>query len=367
MLKILFIGDIVGQPGRRILKALLKEIIDSEKIDFVIANGENAAGGFGLTCEVCQELLNFGIDVITLGNHTWDNRDIYNVLERERRVVRPANYPSGTPGEGFYITETPQGVPIGVINLLGQVFLDPLSCPFRTADEYLDHIHKKAKIVIVDIHAEATSEKMALGWYLDGRVTAVIGTHTHIPTADERILPKGTGYITDVGMTGPIDSVLGINPELVIKRFLTKRPVRFEVASGPIQLNGVILEVTETGYYSFKIKRISRKYEVTLTFFGCLMLRLFRPSYVRFYEWLSFGYLLLRLFGTVTYLHYLILISKIISLGWFVQYCCYKIKNRKVIRFGGEIVNGSVKSIFKIKSQCSSRGIGGDHPGKREC
>lgn len=257
MLKILFIGDIVGQPGRRILKVLLKEIIENEKIDFVIANGENAAGGFGLTYEVCQELLALGIDVITLGNHTWDNRDIYNVLERERRVIRPLNYPSGTPGEGFYITETSKGDPIGVINLLGQVFLDSLCCPFRMAEEYLDHIHRKTKVVIVDIHAEATSEKMALGWYLDGKVTAVIGTHTHIPTADERILPKGTGYITDAGMTGPVDSVLGIKPELVITRFLTKRPVRFEVASGLIQLNGVVLEVNESGF-TVKINRISR-------------------------------------------------------------------------------------------------------------
>lgn len=257
MLKILFIGDIVGQPGRRIIKAFLKEIINSEMINLVIANGENAAGGFGLTYDISQELLNLGIDVITLGNHTWDNRDIYNVLERERRVIRPLNYPYGTPGEGFYITETMQGVPVGVINLLGQVFLDPLSCPFHIIDEYLELIHKKAKIVIVDIHAEATSEKMALGWYLDGKVTAVIGTHTHIPTADERLLPKGTGYITDVGMTGPIDSVLGINPELVITRFLTKRPIRFEVAGGPVQLNGVVLEVMENGETS-KIKRISR-------------------------------------------------------------------------------------------------------------
>lgn len=257
MLKILFIGDIVGQPGRRILKAHLKELIDSEKINFVIANGENAAGGFGLTGMVCQELLNMGIDIITLGNHTWDNREIYNVLDHERRVIRPLNYPGGTPGEGFYITETPQGEPIGVINLLGQVFLDSLLCPFRIVDEYLDYIHKKTKIVIVDIHAEATSEKMALGWYLDGRVTAVIGTHTHIPTADERILPKGTGYITDAGMTGPINSVLGIEPELVITRFLTKRPVRFEVAKGPIQLNGVVLEVDENGLTA-KITRVTR-------------------------------------------------------------------------------------------------------------
>lgn len=258
MLRILFVGDIVGRPGRRIVKACLAEIIRTEMVDLVIANGENSAGGFGISMEVCQELLTAGVDVITLGNHTWDNREITKVLEQERRVVRPANYPDGTPGEGFYIVETARGVLVGVINILGQVFLEPLSCPFQAADYYLNWIKKKTPHIIVDFHAEATSEKLALGWYLDGRVSAVIGTHTHIATADERILPKGTGYITDVGMTGPLNSVLGIDPQLVITKFLTKRPVKFELASGPVQFNGVILELDESGL-TIAIKRISRE------------------------------------------------------------------------------------------------------------
>lgn len=260
MLKILFIGDIVGKPGRKIVKSYLKSIIDEEETDLVIANGENAAGGFGITYDVAQEILSAGVDLITLGNHTWDNREITRVLEEESRVVRPANYPEGTPGQGYYIIETVKGISVGVVNLLGQVFLEPLKCPFRVADEIFAKLKKKTNVVIVDIHAEATSEKMALGWYLDGRVTAVLGTHTHIPTADERILPKGTGYITDVGMTGPVNSVLGINPEIVINKFLTKRPARFEVASGPVKLDGIIIEVDEYGLTT-GIRRIQRYLE----------------------------------------------------------------------------------------------------------
>lgn len=258
MLKLLFIGDIIGRPGRRIVKTFLQEMINSETIDLVIANGENSAGGFGINQEVCQELLTSGVDVITMGNHTWDNKAIYQVLERERRVIRPANYPGGTPGEGYYIAETQKGIAVGVINLLGQVFLDPLACPFQTANECIADLKRKTNIIIIDFHAEATSEKMALGWYLDGRVSAVLGTHTHITTADERILPKGTGYITDVGMTGPSNSILGIDPEIVIKKFLTHLPARFEVAGGPIELNGVILEINEIGLTT-AIKRIRRE------------------------------------------------------------------------------------------------------------
>jgi metallophosphoesterase (TIGR00282 family) len=236
------------------------EIVRTEKIDLVIANGENSAGGFGITVEVCQELLTSGIDLITLGNHTWDNREVTKVLEQERRVIRPANYPDGAPGEGFHVVESARGDLVGVINILGQVFLEPLSCPFRTADYCIDWVRKKTSFIIVDIHAEATSEKMALGWYLDGRVSAVIGTHTHIATADERILPKGTGYITDAGMTGPMNSVLGIDSKLVITKFLTKRPVKFELATGPIQFNGVVMEFNESGFTT-SIRRIYRSIE----------------------------------------------------------------------------------------------------------
>jgi metallophosphoesterase (TIGR00282 family) len=257
LLKILFIGDIVGRPGRRIVKTYLPELIRSENIDLTIANGENSAGGFGINREVCQELLTAGVDVITMGNHTWDNKEIYQVLERERRLIRPANYPGGTPGEGYYIAETQKGVRIGVVNILGQVFLDSLACPFQTASECIADIKKKTNIIIIDFHAEATSEKVALGWYTDGAVTAVLGTHTHITTADERILPKGTGYITDVGMTGPLNSVLGIDPEIVIRKFVTHLPARFEVAGGPIEFNGVILDVDEAGATN-SIRRIRK-------------------------------------------------------------------------------------------------------------
>lgn len=258
MLRILFIGDVVGKPGRKIVKEELRKLIEIEEVDLVIANGENAAGGFGITMEVCEELYRAGVDIITLGNHTWDNRDIERVLDEIEPVVRPANYPEGTPGSGTYLMETKKGILVGVINLLGQVFLDSLACPFRTADSCIKHLRKHTNIIIVDMHAEATSEKIALGWYLDGRVTAVLGTHTHVTTADERILPQGTGYITDVGMTGPIDSVLGIRPDLILKKFLTRRPVRFELASGPIELNGVILDINEDGLTA-SIKRIQVK------------------------------------------------------------------------------------------------------------
>jgi metallophosphoesterase (TIGR00282 family) len=256
LLRILFIGDIVGRPGRRIIKQVLREMVDTLEIDLVIANGENAAGGFGLNPEVSRELFAAGIDLITLGNHTWDKKEINQLLETEERVIRPANYPEGTPGVGFTLVETVKGM-VGVINLLGQVFLDPLECPFRTADRCLNQLKRQTKIILVDFHAEATSEKQAIGWYLDGRVTAVVGTHTHITTADERILPSGTAYITDIGMTGPLNSVLGIKSELILQKFLTKRPVRFEVAGGPIALNAVLVQADEYGSAT-KIERVQR-------------------------------------------------------------------------------------------------------------
>jgi metallophosphoesterase, MG_246/BB_0505 family len=235
----------------------LQDLIKTEMIDLVIANGENSAGGFGINQEICQELLTAGVDVITMGNHTWDNKEIYHVLERERRVIRPANYPGGTPGEGYYIAETQKSALVGVVNILGLVFLEPLACPFQTAQECITSIKKKTNIIIIDFHAEATSEKTALGWYLDGQVTAVLGTHTHITTADDRILPKGTGYITDVGMTGPSNSILGIDPAIVIKKFITHLPARFEVAGGPIELNAVILDIDEDGTTK-AIRRVRR-------------------------------------------------------------------------------------------------------------
>jgi metallophosphoesterase (TIGR00282 family) len=247
VIKLLFIGDIVGKPGRRIVKRTLHRLVEAEEIDLVVANGENSAGGFGINPEVSRELFDAGIDIITMGNHTWDNREVNQLLEVEDRVIRPANYPEGTPGSGFTAVETAKGVMVGIINLMGQVFLDPLACPFRTADICIQQLKRKTNLILVDMHAEATSEKIALGRYLDGRVTAVLGTHTHVTTADEKILPMGTAYITDVGMTGPVDSVLGIKAELVIQKFLTKRPVRFEVAGGVSELNAVVIEADEYG------------------------------------------------------------------------------------------------------------------------
>lgn len=257
MINILFIGDIVGRPGRKIVKTVVNEIIQTEDIDLVVANGENSAGGFGITLEVCRELAASGIDVITMGNHTWDNREIDQVLNDIDYIVRPANYPEGTPGSGYYLAESRNGMSVGIINLLGQVFLEALACPFRTADHYVNFLKKKTDIILVDFHAEATSEKVAMGWYLDGRVTAVLGTHTHVTTADERVLPQGTAYITDVGMTGPQNSVLGIKPEIIIEKFHSKRPKRFELADGPIEFNGVIIAANEYGKAT-SIRRIRR-------------------------------------------------------------------------------------------------------------
>jgi len=258
--RILFIGDIVGRPGRRAVRALLPEIVAAETPDLIVANGENAAGGFGISAEVCQELLQGGIDVLTMGNHTWDNREVTPILEREPRLIRPANYPAGTPGMGYYIATARNGNRIAVLNIMGVVFMDSMDCPFRTADDLLGTVADKADAILLDIHAEATSEKTALGWYLDGRVTAVIGTHTHVATADERIMPKGTAYITDAGMTGPINSVLGIDPQIILTKFLTKRPIRFEVASGPVQLDAVLIEADNAGR-ALSIRRIQRRLE----------------------------------------------------------------------------------------------------------
>lgn len=260
-MRILMIGDIVGRPGRKVAATLLPQIIREHKVDFVIANGENAAGGRGITGDVADELLRLGIDVITMGNHVWDNRDIYNFIDAEYRLLRPANYPEDCPGQGYNIYSGPSGRRIAVINIAGRVFLDYLECPFRTVDYIIRKIENQADIILVDLHAEATSEKEALGWYLDGRVTAVFGTHTHVQTADETILPGGTAYITDVGMTGPYNSVLGVKTQQVIERFLTQRPCHFEVASGPLQLDAALLEIDEASLKPISIKRIKEQVE----------------------------------------------------------------------------------------------------------
>lgn len=248
-MNLLFIGDIVGRPGRAALQARLGDLCQRYEVDFTIANGENAAGGMGLTQAVSEELLGAGIDVLTTGNHVWRRRGFADFLASETHVLRPANYPAGVPGLGANIYLTDHSGPVGVLNLLGRTFMAPLDCPFRAADREIEALRGKTKLLVVDMHAEATSEKVAMGWYLDGRVSAVLGTHTHIQTADERILSKGTAYITDVGMTGPRESILGVKPEPIIERFLTGMPTRFEVeTAGPVILNAIVATIDpETG------------------------------------------------------------------------------------------------------------------------
>jgi metallophosphoesterase (TIGR00282 family) len=258
-MKILFIGDIVGSPGREAIKELLPGLTKEFNLDFVIANAENAAGGSGITPKVAEELFATGINVLTSGDHIWKKREIFEIIDREERILRPLNFPRGVSGRGFGLFKTKSGPKIGVANVNGRVFMEALECPFRTSREAIEALSKETKIIIVDIHAEATSEKVALGWYLDGRTSAVLGTHTHIQTADERILPGGAAYITDVGMTGPVDSVIGRRIEDVLERFITGVPTRFEVAEENIQLQGVVVEIDEDTGKAKSIVRIQKK------------------------------------------------------------------------------------------------------------
>jgi len=258
-MKILFIGDIVGSPGREAIKKLLPGLIKEYRLDFVIANAENAAGGSGITPKIAEELFGYGIDVLTSGDHIWKKRDIFEIINQDERILRPLNFPSGAPGRGFNVYKTKGGDKIGVMNVNGRVFMDALECPFRAALSAQEELSKETNIIIVDIHAEATSEKIALGWYLDGKVSAVLGTHTHIQTADERILPKGSAYLTDAGMTGPYDSVIGRKIEDVLERFLTSIPTRFEVAQENIQLHGAVLDIDEETGKARSIERIQKK------------------------------------------------------------------------------------------------------------
>ncbi len=259
-MRILFIGDIFGRPGRTIVKERLPELVRDRAIDLVIANGENSAAGFGITPALADELFELNIDVITTGNHVWDKREIIDFFQMAdgsrgpaRRVLRPANYPKDLPGWGMYQGQKGK-IPYAVLNLQGRIFMASNDDPFRTADRLLKEID--SKVILVDFHAEATSEKISLGWYLDGRVTAVIGTHTHVPTADERVLPQGTAYITDVGMTGPYDGVIGVKKELVVDRFLNGMPVRFEPATGDVRFCAVIVECDEKTGHARSIERI---------------------------------------------------------------------------------------------------------------
>jgi len=254
-MKLLFIGDIVGRPGRVLVRRHLKALAAARGADLVIANGENAAGGAGITRDNTNELLAAGVDVITSGNHVWDKREVVGLIEREPRLLRPANYPEGSPGSGVVVVPV-GGVGVAVMNLMGRVFMPLLDDPFRVADRILEEIRGRAAVAIVDFHAEATSEKMAFAWSFDGRVSAVIGTHTHVATADARVLPGGTAFITDAGMTGPFDSVIGVKKEQAIERFRTSRSVPYETADGDVRLCAVRVDVDPRSGRAESIERI---------------------------------------------------------------------------------------------------------------
>ena len=267
VLRILFVGDIFGRPGRTIVHERLPELQKEHAVDLTVANGENSAGGFGITPQIAEELFELGIDVITTGNHVWDKREIIDYMNSAngeegtlaRRVLRPANYPAGSPGFGWYQGRTRGGVPYAVINLQGRVFMTSNDDPFRLADDLLKQI--TAKVILVDFHAEATSEKVSMGWYLEGRVTAVLGTHTHVPTADERVLSGGTAVQTDVGMTGPYDSVIGVQKELILQRFLTNMPGRFEPATDDVRLCATLIDCDATTGRATAVQRIMLRQE----------------------------------------------------------------------------------------------------------
>jgi len=243
-MRILFVGDVIGRPGRRAVQNLLPDLIIQREADLTIVNCENSAAGFGVTPDIARDLFDAGAQVLTSGNHIWDKKQILDYIDEEPRLIRPANYPDA-PGAGLYVGTTAQGLRYAVMNLQGRTYLPSIHCPFRTADELIDSLSADIKVRFVDFHAEVTSEKVAFGWYMDGRVSGVVGTHTHVPTADNRVLPGGTAYLTDCGMTGPINSVIGMNKEVSIQRFLTGMPIRFEPAAGTVQLNAVLIDVDE--------------------------------------------------------------------------------------------------------------------------
>jgi 2',3'-cyclic-nucleotide 2'-phosphodiesterase len=255
-MKILFIGDIMGEPGRKTVARLVPRLVEERGIDLVIGNAEIAAGGFGVTPDIARELFKVGVHVLTSGNHIWDKKEIIPYIKDEPRLLRPANYPSGVPGAGSVVVTTAKGEKVGVLQLMGRVSMPTLDCPFRVGRREVDALRREVRTIIVDMHAEATSEKMAMGWYLDGDVSGVFGTHTHVQTADERIFPKGTAYLTETGMTGPTESVIGITKEIAIEKFLTQMPRRFEVAPGPCLLSAVLLEVDGAVGKAVSIERL---------------------------------------------------------------------------------------------------------------
>jgi metallophosphoesterase (TIGR00282 family) len=255
-MKLLFVGDVFGRPGRRALAHFLPDLIDRHEIDYVVVNIENAAGGFGVTPEIFAELSRLPIDCFTTGNHVWDKRAVLPLLDETPHLLRPANYPDLNPGHGVHVGETAGGVPVATVNLEGQVFMKPLASPFTAADALLAALPREVKVVMVDFHAEATSEKQALAFYLDGRASAVLGTHTHVPTADGRVLRGGTALVTDVGMTGPYDSIIGCRPDKVLRRFLRQTPAALEVAKGDVRLAGAVLDIDEESGHARGIEQL---------------------------------------------------------------------------------------------------------------
>lgn len=253
---ILFIGDIVGEPGRRIITSQLQKVVGAHQVDLIFGNGENVAGGFGITADLAGDLFDLGLSAITTGNHAWDKKETIEYIRKEPRLLRPANYPEGTPGQGTLVIELPNGETVGLLQLMGRAFMPALDCPFQVARREVPKLRERTKTIIVDMHAETTSEKMAMGYFLDGQVTAVVGTHTHVQTADEQVLPKGTAYLTDIGMTGPIHSVIGFKKDLVIEKFLTQMPRRFEVATGPAVLSAAVIEIESHTGKAIGIKRV---------------------------------------------------------------------------------------------------------------
>jgi metallophosphoesterase (TIGR00282 family) len=259
---ILFLGDVVGKRGRRAVRRLLPGLIHRDEVAFSIVNCENVAGGAGVDEESCRELLDAGADVLTSGNHIWRRREIVDYLdEADSRLLRPANFPAGAPGRGWATFQTPSGCPVAVINLIGRVFMDAVDCPFQTVERILESLSGGARVVFVDMHCDATSEKGAMGWFLDGRVSAVVGSHTHIQTADDRVLPEGTAFLTDAGMCGPVDSVIGVKPALAIRRFRTQMPTRFETASGRTVVQGAVIDVDPDSGRATEIRRIQEYVE----------------------------------------------------------------------------------------------------------
>ena len=258
-MKVIIIGDVVGKPGRKILAATLTKLKERHEAEFVVANVENAAEGAGVIPKVGDEILNAGVDVMTSGNHIFDKREVIQYIENQPRLLRPANYAPDAPGKGLWLGSTASGTQVAVINIQGRIFMPPTDCPFRTADRLLAEIGNRASVIIVDHHAEATSEKLAMGRYLDGRVSVVVGTHTHVQTADEQILPGGTGYITDLGMTGPYDSVIGVESQLVITRFVRGLPIRYQTATRDARMCGVVVDIDDRTGKALGIHRIEVK------------------------------------------------------------------------------------------------------------